>query len=166
MYDKMKIPLDVIWSDIDYLHDYEDFTVDPLHYAGLKDFVTSIHKEDLHYIPIVDAGIASRPDGTYQTYTDGVKDGVFIKDYMNKEPFVGKVWPGDTVFVDWSHPQAAKFWQSGLANLAKEVDFDGLWLDMNEATSFCDGACFESQKNPDSILYNAPYWPTGRNLNS
>ena len=166
MYKKMGIPLDVMWSDIDYLHDYEDFTVDPIHYAGLKDFVKTLHTDDMHYIPIVDAGIASRPDGGYQTYTDGAKAGIFIKDYMNKEPFVGKVWPGDTVFVDWSHPQAAKFWQNGLANLAKEVDFDGLWLDMNEATSFCDGACLESQKNPDSVLYSAPYWPTGRNLNS
>jgi alpha-glucosidase (family GH31 glycosyl hydrolase) len=37
--------------------------------------------------------------------------------------------------------QAAEIWMHGINALFEEVEFDGLWLDMNEATGFCDGEC-------------------------
>jgi alpha-glucosidase (family GH31 glycosyl hydrolase) len=37
--------------------------------------------------------------------------------------------------------QAALIWMTGINNLFNEVEYDGLWLDMNEATGFCDGEC-------------------------
>ena len=32
-------------------------------------------------------------------------------------------------------------WMHGINSLFEEVEYDGLWLDMNEATGFCDGEC-------------------------
>jgi maltase-glucoamylase len=62
-YTAMGIPLDVMWNDIDYLSNYEDFTVDQKRYKDLGDFVTTtLHADNQHYIPIVDAAIAHRPD--------------------------------------------------------------------------------------------------------
>eukprot|EP00117_Sycon_ciliatum_P020528 scpid86327/ scgid18260/ Lysosomal alpha-glucosidase; Acid maltase len=165
-YKKAGIPLDTMWSDIDYLSSYEDFTIDQTNYSGLGKFVTFLHGQGQHYIPIIDAGIASIPGGDYQIYNDGIKDGVFLSDYTGKAPFVGRVWPGDAVFIDWSHPKAHTFWQQGIAMLAAQVDFDGIWLDMNEAENFCNGPCYTNQISPDPVLNNAPYWPTGRDLNS
>eukprot|EP00117_Sycon_ciliatum_P022886 scpid16282/ scgid19611/ Sucrase-isomaltase, intestinal; Sucrase; Isomaltase len=136
-YKKAGIPLDTMWSDIDYLSSYEDFTIDQTNYSGLGKFVTFLHGQGQHYIPIIDAGIASIPGGDYQIYNDGIKDGVFLSDYTGKAPFVGRVWPGDAVFIDWSHPKAHTFWQQGIAMLAAQVDFDGIWLDMNEPANFC-----------------------------
>ncbi len=48
--------------------------------------------------------------------------------------------------------------------MQKEIQFDGLWLDMNEASNFCSGACKSDQKveNPVKNLLN--YQPTGREL--
>jgi hypothetical protein len=35
---------------------------------------------------------------------------------------------------------------------------------MNEASNFCTGVCYDSQKASSPLLYNLPYIPTGRNL--
>ena len=64
-YEFYNLPLDTIWSDIDYMDAYKDFTYDPVDYADLPQFVDDIHKEDYQYIPILDAGIAQREGQDY-----------------------------------------------------------------------------------------------------
>lgn len=60
-YSAAGIPLDTQWSDIDYMKDYRDFTYDKDgSFKGLGDFVNDLHDKDMHYIPIIDAGIAIR----------------------------------------------------------------------------------------------------------
>ena len=77
-YADAKIPLDTQWSDIDWMNNYQDFVFDPVNFKDLPDFVTELHGKDMHYIPIIDAGLAKRSEG-YQPYTDGVDKDVFIK---------------------------------------------------------------------------------------
>jgi hypothetical protein len=36
---------------------------------------------------------------------------------------------------------------------------------MNEASNFCNGICYDSQRSDSPILYQLPYIPTGYNLN-
>ena len=43
------------------------------------------------------------------------------------------------MFVDWLHPSSKDFWQTGLNDLALLVNYDGLWLDMSEPTTFNNG---------------------------
>ena len=57
-YSDYDLPLDTQWSDIDYMDNYKDFTYDPVNFKGLGDFVNDLHDKDMHYIPILDAGIA------------------------------------------------------------------------------------------------------------
>jgi alpha-glucosidase (family GH31 glycosyl hydrolase) len=54
---------------------------------------------------------------------------------------VSHAWSNKTVFLDFFSDDAADIWNQGLKDLNKKVEFDGLWLDMNEATSFCNGEC-------------------------
>lgn len=85
-YSASGIPLDTQWSDIDYLKDYRDFTYDKDgSFGNLSDFVEGLHKKNMHWIPIMDAGIAARnnpqQDGQdYEAFKDGLKDDIFIKD--------------------------------------------------------------------------------------
>jgi hypothetical protein len=51
-----------------------------------------------------------------------------------------------------------------LGKLHDEIAFDGLWQDMNEASNFCNGACYRYQTADKPIKYNLPYTPTGRDL--
>ena len=57
-YSAAGIPLDTIWSDIDFMDAYRDFTVDPVAFPlpKLQSFVARLHKQQQHYVVIVDPG--------------------------------------------------------------------------------------------------------------
>jgi alpha-glucosidase (family GH31 glycosyl hydrolase) len=62
----------------------------------------------MHYIPIVDAGVAQRDN--YDAYKDGVNKDVFIKNYDGQEVLSGRVWPNDAAFPDFFNPDAKTWW--------------------------------------------------------
>lgn len=46
------------------------------------------------------------------------------------------------VFPDWFSKNAQTYWTEALTNWSRSgVDFSGIWLDMNECSSFCEGSC-------------------------
>jgi len=148
------------------MQDYRDFTFDDngQTFKELPQFVSELHDADMHYIPILDAGIAQRKGGDYEAYNTGVANGVFIKDEGGQDDFIGEVWPGNAVFPDFFKPATATWWKDHLAQFWSKVNFDGLWLDMNEASNFCTGACYEDQVGAKPLKYDLPYTPTGRDL--
>lgn len=133
-YERNGLPLDTIWTDIDYMIDYEDFTIDETKFP--LDRLNKI-LEKYRYIPIIDAGIKN----SGSAYEEGLKRGVYVLEANTQKPYVGKVWPGPTTFVDFFHPNSTQYWQDMLDRLYNKVKFSGIWLDMNELANFCDGAC-------------------------
>ncbi|KIM36315.1 glycoside hydrolase family 31 protein [Hebeloma cylindrosporum] len=139
------IPLEVMWNDIDLYHAVRDFTSDPVSFPSddMRKFIQDLDASNQHYIPIVDAAIAKQVNVTdiYDPYTKGVEGGVFITNPDTSE-YVGQVWPGYTVFPDWFQKNTQNWWTESLRNWSLAgTEFSGIWLDMNEASSFCDGSC-------------------------
>eukprot|EP00826_Nyctotherus_ovalis_P008235 TRINITY_DN1212_c0_g5_i2.p1 TRINITY_DN1212_c0_g5~~TRINITY_DN1212_c0_g5_i2.p1 ORF type:complete len:929 (-),score=291.48 TRINITY_DN1212_c0_g5_i2:56-2842(-) len=169
------LPLDVVWADIDYMKDYADFSVDPVRYAGLKEFVQDLHRQHMRWVPIIDAGIKKSLDDKY--YKLGEELGAFIKSAHTGKTLVGKVWPGLAVFLSWYSPHANTVWWTGLKDLYQLVEYDGIWIDMNEIANFCNGECKEGEttKNLRTSLGknqhdphefdNIPYRPGNCDLN-
>lgn len=153
-YSSNKLPLDTMWTDIDYMDQYKDFTLDPNNFAEdkMQQFVANLHSDGQHYVVITDPGIKN--ENGYKPYDDGVNAGVFIRD-KNNNFFVGKVWPGNTVFPDFFHPAANQYWQDQIASFLQMVPVDGLWIDMNEISNFCNGECTNDDDDDDDDDFNA-----------
>ncbi|KAJ8591089.1 glycoside hydrolase family 31 protein [Rhizopogon salebrosus TDB-379] len=135
------IPLEVQWNDIDLYHSYRDFTIDPVTFPGdeLRAFIQELFLD----IPVVDVGIAVTVNSTdvYDPFTRGVEEDVWIKN-PDGSLYMGQVWPGYTVFPDWFSENILSVWTEGLQNWSDMgVEFSGIWLDMNEASSFCSDSC-------------------------
>ncbi|KAF9451452.1 glycoside hydrolase family 31 protein [Macrolepiota fuliginosa MF-IS2] len=158
------IPLEVMWNDIDLYHAVRDFTTDPVSFPGedVRAFIKELANNHQHYIPIVDAAIPKEVNGSdiYNPYIEGVRRNVFITNPDGSE-YVGQVWPGYTVFPDWFQKETQDWWTSAFKNWSQTgVEFSGIWLDMNEASSFCDGSCGTganlSNTSPPFILPGDP----------
>lgn len=137
-YRKANIPLEVMWSDIDAMDQYRIFTLDPVNYAAdkMREFVAELHAAGQKWVPIVDPGVKIDPG--YPVYEDGLAQDVFLKDITGK-PYIGFVWPGAVHYPDFLNSKAHDFWAQQIAKFHELIEFDGLWIDMNEASNFCTG---------------------------
>lgn len=130
------LPLDTIWSDIDYMNNFEDFTIGS---AFLKqDFDTIRNKYSVNWVPILDIGVAYG-DGNNSAYLEGLSMDVYVKSSLTNKSLLNCVWPGKVSYPDFNHPNASIFWKNQLQKLYDLIPYDGLWLDMNEPSAFVDG---------------------------
>ncbi|OWZ01106.1 hypothetical protein PHMEG_00027576, partial [Phytophthora megakarya] len=137
-YKAHNIPLDVMWADIDYMKDYEDFTLDPVNFpeSDMTKLLAEIHDAGQKFVPIIDPGIPD--DESLYAYTRGLEMDIFMTSSDGK-PYLGQVWPGPTYFPDFFHPDAESYWVEQLSRMHELMQYDGIWIDMNELSNFCNG---------------------------
>ncbi|KAI1812354.1 glycoside hydrolase family 31 protein [Poronia punctata] len=149
-YSQAGIPLETMWSDIDYMYNRRVFSLDPERYSlpMVREVIDYLHEHDQHYVVMVDPAIA------YQDFPSslqrGIDDNVFILSEDGKA-WKGVVWPGVTAFPDWFAANTSKYWINEFATFFDKdngVDIDALWIDMNEPSNF---PCFFPCDNPDEV---------------
>ena len=87
-YSAADIPLETMWTDIDYMDLRKVFTLDPERFplARMRDIVQYLHAHEQHYVMMVDPGVAHQ---NYPTYNRGAADDIFLK-RPNGSYFEGK----------------------------------------------------------------------------
>lgn len=88
---------------------------------------------------ILDPGIGvGEPAGTYRPYDYGNELDVWVK-RPDGSPMVGRVWPGDVHFPDYSKNATRHWWITLIKEFHDLLEFDALWIDMNEPSNFVVG---------------------------
>ncbi|RMH57047.1 MAG: alpha-glucosidase [Candidatus Hydrogenedentota bacterium] len=129
---KYQIPLESIWLDIDYMRGYRVFSFDERKFPDPKRMIKRMRDQNIRTVVIVDPGV--KFDKRWPVFKEGLEKEAFLKK-MNGEIYVGKVWPGNTVFPDFSRDDVRKWWGEKHRFYLKN-GVAGIWNDMNEPTSF------------------------------
>lgn len=128
------IPTDALWLDIDFQKNNMPFTVDPQRFPNFPQLVKKLAADQFHLVVITDLHIARQPGGGYAPYDSGVAGDRFVK-LPDGSTYVGVVWPGPSVFPEFTQAQTRAWWGS----LFKDFVADGVagfWNDMNEPAVF------------------------------
>jgi alpha-glucosidase len=128
------IPADVIWLDIDFQDRNRPFTVNPKAFPDLAGLARDLRQQGLRLVTIADLHIAAAPGEHYAPYDSGVAGDHFLK-RPDGSLFVGRVWPGPSVFPDFTRRDSRAWWGSLYRDFVA-AGIAGFWNDMNEPSVF------------------------------
>jgi len=124
------IPTAAIWADIDYMNDYKVFTWSRENFSeeDRQKLQQKLSATDTKLVTIIDPGVKAEPG--YEVYDQGIEQELFCQT-AEGGMYKGLVWPGQTVFPDFSLQKCQEFWAEHVAgHLMSGVH--GIWNDMNE----------------------------------
>uniref|UniRef100_A0A8H7NLK5 Probable alpha/beta-glucosidase agdC n=1 Tax=Bionectria ochroleuca TaxID=29856 RepID=A0A8H7NLK5_BIOOC len=141
------IPLETMWTDIDYMDHRRMFTLDPGNFplSKVRNIVDYLHSRQQHYIMMVDPAIAQYDN---YPYNKGVEMNAFLK-FNETSLYRSVVWPGVTLYPDWLNPNTTEYWVQmfhDFFNPDTGVNIDGVWIDMNEPANFCRFPCDDPEQ--------------------
>ena len=147
------LPLDVLHLDIHFMNAFRPFTWDPQRFPDPKAFTDRLRAQGVKVVTIVDPGIKLQPpaegardaashpelapqDQSYYVYNQGKAQDFFLK-RKDGGTYIARVWPGESVFVDFTLDRAASWW-GDLHRAYTDNGVAGIWNDMNEPSDFND----------------------------
>ena len=170
-YSDNDIPLDALWTDIDMMDQKRNFILSN-NFIDVPDFIKYLHNNGQHFIPLVDYGIPKKNSDPY--YRLGSSSNAFLYSNFTKEFLISYVWPGDSVFPDFFLDEGIYLWKKGLDDYNNKLNYDGMWIDMNEpamigghrgdyAEIIYDSSKYSKAKN---IYLDIPYLPGENSLHT
>jgi alpha-glucosidase len=130
------IPADALYLDIDYQEKNRPFTINRETFPDMPGLIASLHQKKFRVVAITDLHIADLPNWHYAPFDSGMAGDHFVKN-ADGTVFVGKVWPGPSVFPDFTRRQTRQWWGRLYKNFT-HIGIDGFWNDMGEPSVFND----------------------------
>ncbi|HEX8144873.1 MAG TPA: TIM-barrel domain-containing protein [Pyrinomonadaceae bacterium] len=154
-YRQRDLPLDALHLDIDYMQGYRVFTFNTQRFPSPREFTERLGRQGVKVVTIVDPGVKYQPpaqgtanapapahpellpqDKSYYVFNQGLEKNYFQR-RQNGDLYIGRVWPGESVLVDFTLPEARRWW-GDLHRAYTENGVAGIWTDMNEPSDFVD----------------------------
>ncbi|NJK79345.1 MAG: DUF5110 domain-containing protein [Chloroflexaceae bacterium] len=92
-----------------------------------------MREQHLRVVTIIDPGVQA--NHSYSVYREGLEQGMFIRTPAG-DLFEGYVWPGLSVFPDFSRVAVRAWWGAMVAQWLNDYGISGIWNDMNEPAIF------------------------------
>ncbi|XP_066063920.1 maltase-glucoamylase-like [Chamaea fasciata] len=153
---QIQLPYDVQYADVEAMDRRRDFTYDQTNFGDLPKFREFLSAAGQKFLITLDAAIAADGDD-YGTFQRGSQRGVWVNESDGVTPLIGEARPGRAVFPDFSNPECVEWWEEEMQRFHQIVPYDGVWIDMNEATTFVPGSV---RGCADNGLNFPPYTPS------
>ncbi len=128
LFREKKIPADVIYLDIDYQESNRAFTIDRKLFPNFEGMIRELSAQGFKVVAITDPHLKKEPG--YAPYDQGMAGDHFVKN-PDGSVFVGKVWPGDSVFPEFTLTRTREWWGTLYQDFV-HMGIRGFWNDMNE----------------------------------
>jgi alpha-glucosidase len=126
------IPCDALYLDIDYMDGYRDFSWDEQRFPEPARMCAALRQQGFRTVAILDPGVKIDPQ--YWVYGQG-RAGNYFVGMPDGKPYEAKVWPGMSVFPDFTSPKVRQWWGSLHQGLIAD-GVAGFWDDMDEPSIF------------------------------
>lgn len=153
-YEKEKIPLDTFWLDLDYMNNNHPCTWDENRFPS-ELFKQILHIYNKRYVLISEPCIGFE---NKKVMNIGIKYNTFISE--NNTPVIIRMWPGKSYCLDFFHPNASLFQEKCHDFLYNKSRYSGIWIDMNEISTFSSGK-IDSNENEIPCNESNYYYPGG-----
>jgi alpha-glucosidase len=129
---RKRIPCDAIYLDIHHMDAYRVFTFGKS-FPKPRQLLARLAKNGFKIVTIVDPGV--KEERRFGVFTRGKRQRGFVKEANGTKDYVGKVWPGEVRFPDFTNLRTRTWWGQEQARL-QELGAAGFWNDMNEPANF------------------------------
>jgi alpha-glucosidase len=124
---ELDLPADAIHLDIHCMDRYRVFTWHPRRFPQPAAMHRELTALGFRTMAIVDPGVSVAPYTVHET----LRRGDLLLTRSDGQPYVGNVWPGATVFPDFTQARTREAWGQ-LHRRLVDAGVAGIWNDMND----------------------------------
>ncbi len=126
------IPCDTLVLDIEYMDEYRIFTWNRRVFPDPHRLSRQLSEMGIRLMTIIDPGVKKEPG--YFMYDEGMAHNFFLRN-NDGSVYVGLVWPGETVFPDFTRAEVRNWFGSKYSLLSDCGVSNSSWIDMNEPSN-------------------------------
>src|SRR5205085_11664382 len=117
---------------IDFQNGNRPFTIDRKKFPHFEEMVRDLRAQGFHVVAITDLHL--KQEVGYRPYDEGMAGDHFVKN-PDGSVYVGPVWPGPSVFPDFTLARTRAWWGTLYADFSR-MGIGGFWNDMIEPSVF------------------------------